>query len=38
MLCERICPDFAIYIEKVDDEEGADKPKGKVKGKKGAKA
>ncbi len=38
MLCERICPDFAIYIDKLDDEEGTEKPKAKVKGKKGAKA
>lgn len=38
LLCERICPDFAIYIEKVVDEEGTEKPKGKAKSKKGARA
>jgi 2-oxoglutarate ferredoxin oxidoreductase subunit delta len=38
LLCERICPDFAIFIEKVDDEEGTGKAKGKKKAKKGAKA
>lgn len=40
LLCERICPDFAIYIEKLDGDESADKAKGEAKGEamKGAKA
>jgi hypothetical protein len=36
MFCERICPDFAIYIERLDDEEEASEPR-KAKGRKGAK-
>ncbi len=34
MFCERICPDFAIYIERVDDEESSEGQK--AKGRKGA--
>lgn len=36
MLCERMCPDFAIFIERVDDEE--DPGKAKARAKKGARA
>ena len=36
MLCERICPDFAIFIERLEDEDEADRTKGK--GEKGARA
>jgi 2-oxoglutarate ferredoxin oxidoreductase subunit delta len=35
LLCERICPDFAIFIERLDEEEVAEKKP--AKGKKGAK-
>ena len=34
MFCERICPDFAIYIERLDDEEPSEAQK--AKGSKGA--
>ena len=35
LLCERICPDFAIFIERLDEEEATEKKP--VKGKTGAK-
>ncbi|MCK4971100.1 MAG: hypothetical protein KAS77_11245, partial [Thermoplasmata archaeon] len=35
LLCERICPDFAIFIERLDEEEAAEKKTVKVE--KGAK-
>ena len=35
LLCERICPDFAIFIERLDEEEAAEKKPVKVE--KGAK-
>jgi 2-oxoglutarate ferredoxin oxidoreductase subunit delta len=29
MFCERICPDFAIFIERIEEEEATAKTKGK---------
>jgi 2-oxoglutarate ferredoxin oxidoreductase subunit delta len=36
MLCERMCPDFAIFIERLEEEEGGDGKRAKAK--RGAKA